>query len=494
MKEFLETIWKMIIESNVLSLLSALIILITGWLVALILSTQLRKWLRGLAIDEKIGGCVSGESKEFPISKLIARIVYFLVLAIAILAALTAVNLTQAAEPIKNFADTIVGYAANLLGAAILGVIAWIVASILRFGTLSALKVINMEKVAPNLSKDSGAAKIIPALGGVVYWVVLLFFLPSILRALKIQGITEPLQAMFTKVMEYLPNLLGAVLILFFGFLAAKIVRNAVTGFLLVTRMDELGEKAGVSKIFGNSGLSSMIGIVVYALVAIPVIISSLTALKIDSLSKSVSLFFDKILNATGDMLGAGLLIFVAVIAGGFVAGLVTQMLENFGFNRLIASLGFVSKDPEKANLASAIAGKLAFVAILFMALVSACDMLHFSRLSDLLKSFMLFGGNLILAVIVMMIGLFLANLSAEAIRGKGTHSEMLAFAVRLIVIIFTAAIALHNLNIGSPIVQTAFSLILGAICVAAALAFGLGGRDFAARKLEEWNEKFRKK
>ena len=57
--------------------------------------------------------------------------------------------------------------------------------------------------------------------------------------------------------------------------------------------------------------------------------------------------------------------------------------------------------------------------------------------------------------------------------------------------LVFTGAIALSNMEIGSDIVRTAFALLLGAVCVAAALAFGLGGREFAAKKLEEWNKRF---
>ena len=69
----------------------------------------------------------------------------------------------------------------------------------------------------------------------------------------------------------------------------------------------------------------------------------------------------------------------------------------------------------------------------------------------------------------------------------------MLISAVRAGVIIFTAAIAIGNLNIGDSIVQIAFTLILGAVCVAAAIAFGVGGREAAAKLLNSWSEKLRK-
>ena len=91
--------------------------------------------------------------------------------------------------------------------------------------------------------------------------------------------------------------------------------------------------------------------------------------------------------------------------------------------------------------------------------------------------------------IIVLLIGIWLANFAADAVKGK--CSEVVTIIVRVSVLIFTAAIALQNMNISSSIVQTAFTFLLGAVCVAIALAFGLGGRDFAAQKLNEWNKKF---
>ena len=61
---------------------------------------------------------------------------------------------------------------------------------------------------------------------------------------------------------------------------------------------------------------------------------------------------------------------------------------------------------------------------------------------------------------------------------------------IRLALVVFAVALALSNLNIGQTIVETAFAMLLGAVCVAAALAFGLGGREFAANMLDKWLKK----
>ncbi|MEI3040262.1 MAG: mechanosensitive ion channel [Victivallales bacterium] len=495
MEDFFRDVWKMIVESNVLNLVWAILVLLIGWIVAVIVSGQAALLVTRLGFDKKINRCLpqGSELAEASASKFIGRFVYYLILLLAILGCLTALKLTQAAEPIKDFVGSLTAYAAKIIGAVALAFIAWVVATVLRYGANTLMKMLRFdERFAKYVDGKNGETSLSETVSAILYWVVLLFFLPSILNVLEIKGITEPIQQMFTRILGYIPNLIAAAAILFVGLIAAKIVRKAVTGLIMISGIDALGEKAGVSKLFGDKGLSSMIGIVAYVLVAIPVVISSLTALKIDSLSNSVAGFFDKLLNATGDILGAALLIFVAFLAGSFVSGLVTQIFENFGFNQLLAKLGFTSKEEKDSSLPSVVVGKLTFLTIIFMAAVAASDILNFTELSRLLRTFMEFGGNIIVGVIVLLIGIWVANFAASAIRGK--CNDVVVMVVRIAVLIFTGAIAIHNMNIGGPIVQTAFTLLLGAVCVAIALAFGLGGRDFAARKLDEWTRKTDKK
>lgn len=493
MQKVFQDVWKMIVESNVLNLIWAVLVLVVGWIVSVFISGLVRKGLSRLAIEDRINKVLPKGSEIPPsnIDKFVGRAVYILLLLFTILACLAALNLTEAASPIRRFIDSLTGYAANIIGAAALAFIAWLAATIVKIASSTAIRTMNISKKLAETSEVKNEAVFADATASILYWVVLLFFLPSILRTLKIEGITAPVEQMFSKVLEYIPNVIAAAAILFVGLFAAKIVRNAVSGLVVITRLDELGSKAGVSKVFGSKGLSSMLGIVSYILVAIPVIISSLTALKITSLSNSVTGFFSKILNATGDVLGAAVLIFVAILAGGFVSGIVSQLCENFGFNTLMEKMGIKAKE-EGTSSPSAVVGRISFAAIVLLASIAAADILEFKALSDLLGTFLQFGGNVILGVIVLLIGIWLANFAADAVKGK--CSEAIVLIIRVSVLIFTAAIALHNMNIGSSIVQTAFTFLLGAVCVAIALAFGLGGRDFAAEKLSEWNQKLGKK
>ena len=88
----------------------------------------------------------------------------------------------------------------------------------------------------------------------------------------------------------------------------------------------------------------------------------------------------------------------------------------------------------------------------------------------------------------VFAIGLYAANLAFRLINGMGmSSSNTLAQAARVAIIAFVGAMALQQMGVATSIVNLAFGLLLGAIAVAIAIAFGLGGRDVAADNLREW-------
>jgi hypothetical protein len=93
-----------------------------------------------------------------------------------------------------------------------------------------------------------------------------------------------------------------------------------------------------------------------------------------------------------------------------------------------------------------------------------------------------------LLGLIIFAVGLYLANLAVEVIRSSGTrNAELLSMAARVAILVMAGAMALRQMGLANEIVNLAFGLVLGAIAVAAAIAFGWGGRDLAGRQLERW-------
>ena len=122
-------------------------------------------------------------------------------------------------------------------------------------------------------------------IGEIVFFLVLLLFLPMILNALALGGLLEPLQLMIAKILGFLPNLLAATIILVIGWFIARILQKIVTNLLIVMGSEKLSERVGLTKIMGSQGLAGLIGLVVYILILIPVLIAALQALAIDAIT-----------------------------------------------------------------------------------------------------------------------------------------------------------------------------------------------------------------
>lgn len=490
MQNFFQQIWQVIVDSNLLNILGAVVILVIGWLIALAVSRRVSLAVQKLTIRK--GTLPDGT--ELPqvshADTLAGKLIYYAILIFTLLGCFSVLNLNAAVDPLKSFLDEIMLYAPNIVGAFLLAMLAWFLAGVLRAVTKVALL---RSGLSERLAAQTGAkdpAEVAEYAARTIYYTIFLFFLPAILNTLKIYGITQPLQSMFEKVLSYLPHLIAAVAILVVGLFAANLIRRAVSGLMVISRLNAFGEKLGVSKMFGNGGLAAMVGLVAYILVALPVVISALTALQIEVLSDSVAGFFDKLLNATGDIIGAGLIVFAAVLAGGFVSSLAAQLAATFGLDRFLGGMGF-RREGEDTTAPSMVVGKLVFVAIVLLAVLSACEILGFEQLAHLLRGLAAFGGNVLLGIAVLLLGVWLANFAADAIKGK--CSELLVAGVRVSVIVFTIAMAIGTVDIGGRIVEIAFALVLGAVCVAAAIAFGVGGREVAGKLLSDWVAKWKK-
>jgi len=125
---------------------------------------------------------------------------------------------------------------------------------------------------------------------------------------------------------------------------------------------------------------------------------------------------------------------------------------------------------------------------------VEAANRLEFSQVRDVVTLFIKFDGNIVLGSTILTIGFWLANVAHNAIhRADTTNSESLASIARVAMLGLVIAMGLRAMGIADDIVNLAFLLTFGAVAVALALSFGLGGREAAGRQMEHWLAKFRK-
>ena len=102
-------------------------------------------------------------------------------------------------------------------------------------------------------------------------------------------------------------------------------------------------------------------------------------------------------------------------------------------------------------------------------------------------------GGKVIFGTVIIVVGLFLARILAGLVGSSTGEAGYAQTIVKYAIIALFTAIGLTFMGLADQIVMMAFGLILGSAAVATAIAFGLGGRDFAARMLEEWQRAMRR-
>jgi hypothetical protein len=329
----------------------------------------------------------------------------------------------------------------------------------------------------------------------VAYWLVFLLFLPAVVGALALEGLLGPVQSMMNNMLTFLPNILAAALILVSGWFLARVLRRVVTNLLAGAGADRLSERVGLVAGLGEQRLSGLIGLILYALVLIPVLIAALNALQLESITEPTSNMLDSILQAIPNIFAAALVIAIAFVVGRLVADLISRILSGIGFDRVLIWLGIGAERVEGAWTPSGVVGHVILVAMLLFATMEGLQLLGFEALADLVSRSTVFAAQILFGLAVFAVGLILSKLAVRAVVATGIgNATLLAVIARASILVLAGAMALLQMGIADQIVIVAFTMLGGALAVAAAIAFGLGGREPARQLMEEWIESIRKR
>lgn len=494
MRQIFDQIYNLI-EGYVPNLLGAIVILVVGWFVAWLISTVVRGIVRRTSIDKKIASWSAGEETEVnvDVAKWTGKLVFWILIIFVLIAFFQTLQLTIVTEPLNKLLSQIFEFAPQLLGAAILILIAWLIATIVR---LIIVKSLNASKIDEKLTSKVGVeeGKVTPIskpLGDTAYWLIFLLFLPAILSSLKLEGLLSPVQGLLNEILSYLPNILTAVVVLLVGWFVAKIISRVVTNLLAAVGTDKLGEKIGLETLTKEKRLSSLLGTIVFILILLPIVVAALNALDVEAVTQPASNMLNRILDALPSIFVAALVLIIAYFVGKLLAGFVTTLLSGLGFNKFFVKLGFSRLAEETTYSPSNLVGYIVLISIMLFAFTEAFALLKFEVLSDIVNQFILFGSQILLGLVILGFGLFLANLAFEAINSsRAKQSSFLALVARIAIITLAVAMALRQMGLADEIITIAFGLILGAVAIAVAVAFGVGGKDLAAKKLADWNNK----
>ena len=471
---------------GLVNLVIALAIIIIGYIVARLLAGVVRRLLLRVEADNRIAQRLSDDFglPVINVEDVIGKVVFWLLFLLAIVAAIQRLNLTAinaAIDPLLNKISS--DYIPGIAGALLLAVVAWLVAVILKAIVVRLLNAVKLDErlTRHGALQEDEKVSVTEALGTLTYWLVILLFLPAILDALGISAISEPFQLAIGAFFNYLPNIVAASVILLVGWLVARILRQLVSSLLAAVRVvDGLGQRIGLT---GEQTLSKLLGTLTYAVVMLLVVIAALDALAIDAISEPATAVLTVVLEAIPSFIGALLVLLVAYFIARLVSQLVVEILTGLKFDEWPGRIGI---NYTGTRTPSQLVGYLVMLAIILLAVVGAADLLKSESLSLILTGWVDFFFRLVLALAIIAVGLYFANLAQGIVSSAGgPNARFWSTSARIAILALAIAMALRELGVANDIVNLAFGLILGGIILAGALAFGLGGRDLAGREAE---------
>ncbi len=212
----------------------------------------------------------------------------------------------------------------------------------------------------------------------------------------------------------------------------------------------------------------------------------------------SVAAFLEGVGDFLPNILAAILILIIGWLIARVFRGAVRRGLQLIKFPTIAEKAGidgFLQTGGVKQSSTDLVA-VLVYWLVMLMVLLTTVNALRLEMASQLLNEILLYIPNIIVAVIVLVVGLYAANFVAGLVRTAAANAgiaeaEVIAVLARYALIIFTFAIALNQLRIGEDIVANGFLILFGAACLAGALAVGLGSREVVARYMED---RFRRK
>ncbi len=498
--DILLPLWQRL-ASAVPGVVKAVLVLLIFWVVAVLVGAGVRKALGMTRLDDRavedwgLGGMLTtAEGKRRSLEGSAGSLVKWLILLVGFVAFFQALDLAMVAGPLQGIVSEIVGIVPNLLQAALILLVVWIIASLLRLVVSRGLGAVGFDEKAARFipEREVKGETVRPSglIGKVVFYVVLLFGLPPFLDALGQRALVSPLSDMLDKILAFLPNVVAAALIFLLGHVIATVVREVVTNLLAAAGADAGARRLGLGKAFDKLEVSKIAGAISYFFIIVPVIGAAVDSLGIRAVSEPVTATLETILAAVPLLFVAGIVVGVGYFLARIVSRIVGSFLEGVGFDLLPEKLGldFLRSESPRAR-PSAVVASVVMVAIILLTAQQALATIGLTQLSDLLGRLMGYLPQVVVALVVIFAALVLsawAGRLAAATFGEQRRGRILTAVTRYAILFFGFGIGLNELGVGEALVTVAVAAVLGGAALALGLAFGLGGREHAKRLIEE--------
>ena len=384
---------------------------------------------------------------------------------------------------IQGLTDSLGPMASSALGHALIGLLILIVGLfVVKLISGFAKRWLKKVNFLHRTDKDGTETSFVGPIVSLLKAILTILVLMAVLEHFGLTDVLAPLRDMVQEFMSAVPNIIGAGVIAYAGWIIAKIVADLVG--LGLNKVDEqVAERTGRSDIrVSRFGSALMFGAVL-----LPIVVSALGVLNIPAISDPASAMIQKLMAAVPNIVGAAIILLVTYLVAKFVVYILSALLDGMNINALPAKMGIQGFFTDAFTPTRLIGGAIIFFAMLAAA-TAAVNLLGIDVISQIFARVLEFGGGLLVGALILIIGNFLSTIAHRALIEGG--NDGIANIARIAILGLVLAMGLRTMGLADNIVNMAFGFTIGSVAVAAALAFGLGGRDAAKALADSWASK----
>jgi len=378
----------------------------------------------------------------------------------------------------SSVTDTLGALGSGKLGQALIGLLILVVGLIVvKFVSAIIKRMLNRVGFLKQNNLSSPIASLIKAL-------LTIFVLMTVLQYFGLTDVLAPLKEMLNKFLAAIPNIIGAGVIGYAGWIISKIVSELVgVGLNKVDR--QIAEKTGND----NIKVSKIGSAFIFAAILIPIAVTALGVLNIPAITEPASDMLNKLMNAIPNIIGAAIILAVTYYVAKFVISILSGIFEGIGLDEMPAKLGVTSMFNESFTPTKLINGAIMFFSMLTAA-TAAVNTLGIEIISNIFAKVLEFGGGILVGGVILVIGYFLSTIAYNKLNEH--TSAGIANIARIAILGLVLAMGLKAMGLADNIVNMAFGFTLASVAVALALAFGFGGRDAAKKIANSWADKIK--
>jgi len=402
----------------------------------------------------------------------------------------------QTEAPAAYWRDQLIQWGPRVVFAILILVATHFIAKAVQWAVAKLVDRMPVLKRHPQAGVDSVGTE----LGRLAYWLIWLVGLVAALQPLGLNEVLTPVTVMTNEVFAFIPRIIGAGVLFFAGLILARVVRHVVEAALGALNLERLLGRAGIPigdapLAVDESGIAQegiapargsiakAVGVTVSAVIIIFAAIGALRVLQISAISDPATAMLQTIALSIPNVLAALIILAIAFLIGRWGKSLIETVLPGLGFDNAVRALGVMPV----SSVPSRVVGSIAMTAAIIVGIMEAAHKIGGDSTAMLLFQVTALGGKVIFGTVIIVVGIFLARVLSTLVGSSTGESSYAETIVKYAIIALFTAIGLTFMGLADQIVIMAFGLILGSAAVATAIAFGLGGRDAAARILERW-------